>query len=172
MNRHSRMPLTFACIALLALAGCAKPRTGPFDVPVAVPSSVPVSPAPFDDGVQRAAAEISSQKIYFAFDRAELGPEAYPILDRIASLLKGRPEIRISIQGHCDERGSRNYNFDLGDRRARAAYSYLVQCGVSPAQLDMVTYGEITPAVPARTEPDHARNRRGEFVVLTTCAGR
>ncbi|MDL2210185.1 OmpA family protein [Desulfovibrio sp. OttesenSCG-928-O18] len=187
MMKYSRIALPLLCIALLVAAGCAKPRTGPFDVPAAVPSGMQgaASSAPATAGsgsaypsaaysattgaAKGAAAEIESLKIYFAFDRATLTAEAQQTLNRLGALLKQNPSIRISIQGHCDVRGGRHYNFDLGDRRARAAYGYLVQNGVNPDQLTMVTYGKGTPAVSGSSESTHARNRRDEFIVLTTC---
>ncbi len=119
--------LTGCLMLALGLAGCAKPRTGPFDVPAAMPSS---RYAFVSADVDQAAARINAAKVYFAFDRADIRPDARAALDQVAFLLKQHPSIRISIQGHCDERGSRGYNFDLGDRRARAAYGYLVSAGV------------------------------------------
>lgn len=172
MINHNRAALPLFCIALLAVAGCARPRTGPFDVPVAAPFGAPgaaYSSAGGADGVKGAAAEIESLRIYFSFDRSYLTAEARQTLDQIGALLKRNPSIRVSIQGHCDERGPRNYNFDLGDRRARAAYGYLTQNGVNPDQLTMVTFGKGTPAVFGSSEAAHARNRRNEFIVLTTC---
>ncbi len=168
MNRLNRVFALLGCLLVAAgLSGCAKPRTGPFDVPSAMPSSVP--PAASPDAVNRAAVEIAAAKVYFAFNRADLRPEARAALDTVAALLKRNPSIRVSIQGHCDERGGREYNFDLGARRARAAYRYLLDANVPPRQMEMVTYGKLSPIVPGGTEGAYAMNRRAEFVILTTC---
>lgn len=171
-----RTLLLLALAALMMIfAGCAKERTGPFDVPGAVPGGG----AGFgqgarqmnatDDTVARAAAEIAASKIFFDFNKSAIRPDAQATLDRVASLLKQYPAIGINIEGHCDERGGREYNYALGERRARAAYSALVARGINPGQVYMVTYGKETPAVYGHTESAYARNRRAEFIVVTTC---
>ncbi|SBW01347.1 Peptidoglycan-associated lipoprotein (modular protein) [uncultured delta proteobacterium] len=192
MNRYSTVIVTGCLALMLGLAGCsAKPRTGPFDVPSGGSggigsnsgysgSSVPArqgasgSPAPTwqqnqSDAVNRAAAEIAAAKVFFDFNRAEIRPDARAALDHVAGLLKQNPSIQIGLQGHCDERGSNEYNYGLGERRARAAYGYLLRAGVPAYQLKMVNYGKKTPAVAGRTESAYAQNRRVAFCVLTTC---
>ena len=183
MNRHSTIFLAGTLVFLFALMGCAKPRTGPFDVPSNDPRSLADSgstssfgqaggshAAPgTSDAVLRAAAEIAAAKAYFDFDRAIIKPEAQAAITRVAELLKQNPPIRISLNGHCDERGGYEYNYGLGERRARAVYAALLRAGAPSSQIDMVTYGKKVPAVPGKTESAHSRNRRVEFVVLTTC---
>lgn len=156
---------------VVILSGCAKERTGPFDVPSAIPSSSGQlsGQAPVSDEVARAAGEISAAKVYFAFDRAEIRPQDQDTLNRVAEALKRHPSIRISIHGHTDERGGSEYNYNLGERRARAAYRYLMSAGAPARQVDMVTYGKHTPAMAGHSESAWSRNRRAEFVVLTTC---
>ncbi len=172
MNRYSALFMTGSLALALGFSGCsAKPRTGPFDVPsaglgIAVSSR---QESGLSDALTRAAAEIAAAAIYFDFDRAALRPDAYATLDHVADLLRRHPSIRIALQGHCDERGGEEYNYGLGERRARAAYGYLRSAGVPAAQLVMVNYGEKTPAVTGHTESAHARNRRVAFCVLTTC---
>lgn len=160
------------CLALsFGLAGCAKPRTEPFDVPSGVSRvSLPASrESGRSDAVNRAAGEIAAATIYFAFDRAEIRADAAATLERVAALLKENPSIRIALQGHCDERGGEEYNYGLGERRARAAYGALLRAGVPASQLAMVNYGEKAPAIAGRTEAAYSRNRRVAFHVLTTC---
>jgi peptidoglycan-associated lipoprotein len=173
MSRQSALIVT-GCLALMfGLAGCAKPRTGPFDVPLAEPgtgSSLSARQGASSDAVNRAAAEITATNVYFDFDRAEIKPEARAALDHVAGLLKRIPSIQIALQGHCDERGEGEYNYRLGERRARAAYGYLLRSGVPPRQLTMVNYGKNTPALTERTEEAYAKNRRVAFRVLTTCS--
>ena len=165
-----RTLLLLALAALMTIfAGCAKERTGPFDVPGAVPHAQAAASTATDEAVARAAAEIAASKIYFDFNKSVIRPDAQATLDRVASLLKQYPVIGINIEGHCDERGGREYNYALGERRARAAYSALVARGIDPGQVYMVTYGKETPAVSGHTENAYARNRRAEFIVVTTC---
>lgn len=157
--------------AFMALSGCAGPRTGPFDVPAAT-SGADGGERGFAyqaDDVRRAAAEIGVARIYFAFNKAELTSEAKATLSRIAEILRRYPSIRIRIGGYCDARGSAEYNYALGARRARAAYAFLTANGAAPGQLDMVTFGKTSPAVRGATEAAMAQNRRDEFIVLTTC---
>ena len=189
MKTLKKTTIFLGCMAACAviLSGCAGERKGPFDVPGAVPSSsgsggyagaggypggatgTYTGQAPVSGDVARAAAEISAAKVYFAFDRADIRPEATATLDRVAVVLKQYPSIRISIQGHTDERGGSEYNYKLGERRARAAYRYLMNAGVPARQVDMVTFGKHTPAVAGHAESAWSRNRRAEFIVLTTC---
>ena len=165
-NLLCRLIALMGCFLLLGLAGCAKPRTGPFDVPSAIPSS---GTATGTKDMSQVVAQINAAKVLFAFDRADIRSDAREALGQVAALLRQYSSIRISIRGHCDERGSREYNFDLGERRARAAYGYLLSVGVPPCQMEMVTYGKKTPAVYGRSESVWAMNRRVEFSVLTTC---
>ena len=168
MNMRTRAIVSAMCLAVLVLAGCAKPRTGPFDVPAAAPGRGGVSVAQ-DSDVRRAAGEIAAARIYFAFNKYDLRPDARQTLSRVAELLRQYPAVRIAVHGHCDERGPNEYNYVLGERRARAAYGYLVRNGVSPSQLEMVTHGKKSPAVSGKGEAAWALNRRDEFIVLTLC---
>lgn len=173
MNRCIRLAALLGCFFCLGiLAGCPKPRTGPFDVPAATGSGAMVPGKAFrgsSDELNRAAAAIAAATVYFAFDRADIQPDARLEIERVAVLLKQYPSIRISLHGHCDERGPNEYNYGLGERRARAVYAQLLGVGAPSSQVEMVTYGKKTPAVTGRTESAYARNRRVEFVVLTTC---
>lgn len=193
MHRHSALIVTGCLALMLSFAGCsAKPRTGPFDVPAggsgavgsssaysgsSVParqggssgSSVPTWQKDSSDAVNRAAAEIAAAKVHFDFNRADIRPDARAALDNVAGLLKRNPSIQVALQGHCDERGGNEYNYGLGERRARAAYGYLLKAGVPAYQLKMVNHGKKTPAVAGRTESAYAQNRRVAFCVLTTC---
>ena len=90
-------------------------------------------------------------------------------IDRVATLLRQNPSVRISLHGHCDERGGNEYNYGLGERRARAVYGSLLSAGAPSYQVEMVNHGKKNPAVPGRTEAAYSRNRRVEFIVLTTC---
>ncbi|GAB3382436.1 peptidoglycan-associated lipoprotein [Azotobacter armeniacus] len=99
---------------------------------------------------------------YFEYDSSDLKPEAMRALDVHAGDLKGNGA-RVVLEGHTDERGTREYNMALGERRAKAVQRYLVLQGVSPAQLELVSYGEERPAAGGADEPSWEQNRRVEL---------
>jgi len=103
--------------------------------------------------------------VYFDFDSAELSPEATATLDQNAQWLLAHPAIQILIEGHCDERGSVEYNFSLGERRANMVRTYLTQKGVAPDTLHTISYGKDRPVDPARSEDAFRKNRRAQFFV-------
>ncbi|NLY40928.1 MAG: peptidoglycan-associated lipoprotein Pal [Desulfovibrionales bacterium] len=114
--------------------------------------------------LQRQAIEkIGADKIYFAFDSNELSQESRAILQEKADLLKANPALSLLIEGHCDERGTEEYNLALGERRARAAYEFLVLLGVESSRLQIISYGEEYPAVQGSNEAAWSKNRRDEF---------
>ncbi len=109
---------------------------------------------------------ITSVVVYFAYDRSTIGTSEQPKLETIAEHMRRNPEYHLVIEGHCDERGSAEYNRGLGERRALAVKSYLVNLGITGDRLNTVSYGIERPAVAnARTEAEHAQNRRAEFLV-------
>jgi|SaaInl8_200m_RNA_FD_contig_21_3225862_length_563_multi_6_in_0_out_0_1 peptidoglycan-associated lipoprotein len=116
--------------------------------------------------LEQAKGVISRNKIYFDFDKFDLKPAARGALKAKAVLLKKYSNVRILIEGHCDDRGTAEYNLALGERRARAAYEFLVLLGVRASQLEMVSYGEEYPADPANNETAWAKNRRDEFKII------
>jgi len=102
--------------------------------------------------------------VYFDFDSSGIRPEFIPMLRAHADYLINHPSARLLIEGHCDERGSREYNIALGERRANAVKRFLEAEGVSPLQLETISYGEERPAVPGHNEAAWAKNRRAELV--------
>ena len=106
------------------------------------------------------------ETIYFDFDRADLTPQARAIMAENARKLEEHPELRIRIEGHCDERGTVEYNLALGERRALAALNYLVKYGIDPGRISIISYGKERPVDPRHNEEAWARNRRAEFVIL------
>jgi peptidoglycan-associated lipoprotein len=105
------------------------------------------------------------EDIRFDYDQATLSDEARATLARHAVWMKARTGLRIAIEGHCDDRGTTEYNLALGDQRARAAYDYLVSLGVPRAGLTTVSYGKERPVDPNGNEAAWARNRRAHFAV-------
>ena len=107
---------------------------------------------------------LTLQTIYFNYNESVLTDASQEILRTNAEWLRRNPTANIVIQGHCDERGSTEYNVALGERRAAAVRKYLVQLGIDPGRMALLSYGEELPADTAGTDEGHARNRRAEFV--------
>ena len=118
--------------------------------------------ASVDSDVQSPDAMLAKvgSTVYFGYDESSLSAEAQATLDRQAAFLKANPTIRIVIEGHCDERGTREYNLALGDRRASAARDYLVAKGVNSSRLATISYGKERPAVGGSNDTSYALNRR------------
>ena len=115
---------------------------------------------------QRADQTVSQlQTVHFDYDSSDLSPEAMRALDQNAQWLLGHPGLNILIEGHCDERGSVEYNLNLGDRRAKTVRAYLTQKGVPGDSLHTMSYGKERPLDPARTEAAFQKNRRAQFFV-------
>ena len=106
-----------------------------------------------------------NEHIHFEFDKSRLLPEAKEILRKNAKWLSAHPDVSVIIQGHCDERGTNEYNMALGDRRSHSTKTYLVDLGVAPERLTTITYGEERPLDPGHNEAAWAKNRRAQFVI-------
>jgi peptidoglycan-associated lipoprotein len=105
------------------------------------------------------------EEIYFEFDSAALSQDSQIILSSKGSYMKANPDISVTIEGHCDERGTDAYNMALGQRRAEAAMSFLVDMGIDANRLATVSYGEERPEDPGHNEAAWAMNRRDQFVI-------
>ena len=129
------------------------------------PSGTEIAPAA--EGTQDAEA-LAAQTIYFDFDRSAIRASEQPKIDAVATYVKNNPNVKqIIVEGHCDERGTEEYNRSLGERRANAAREYLLQKhGLSSDKVTTVSFGEDRPASLERTEEGYAKNRRGQFVVV------
>lgn len=118
-------------------------------------------------GIEGEFIESSMLKdVYFAFDKSDLSPEARNILEENAAALKKFGTAKIQIEGHCDERGSTDYNLALGERRAASVKSYLTSLGIPEDRLSTISYGEEMPADPEHTEEAWAKNRRAHTIIL------
>jgi peptidoglycan-associated lipoprotein len=104
--------------------------------------------------------------IHFDFDRYDIRPEDAEILKENAALLIKYPDKRIQIEGHCDERGTAEYNLALGERRAQSARDFLISLGIAPNRITTISYGEEKPLDPSHNEEAWAKNRRCHFVIL------
>ena len=101
---------------------------------------------------------------YFDFNKADIRADARDALTKTANFLRSYPQFKVTIEGHCDERGSTEYNLGLGDRRASAAKQYLVSLGISADRISTVSFGKEKPACSESTEDCWQKNRRGHFV--------
>ncbi len=110
-------------------------------------------------------ADNAQDRVYFGFDRANLDAEAVNVLKAQADWLKANPEKTVTVQGHTDDRGTREYNLALGERRAVAVKNYLLSRGISPDRIEVISYGKERPAVVGANEAAWAQNRRAVSVV-------
>ena len=118
-------------------------------------------------GTDSAADKLASigNTVYFSYDSAALDGNSQATLYRQAAFLNGNPSLTVTIEGHCDERGTREYNLALGERRAAAARDYLLAQGVDPARIKVISYGKERPAMAGSNEASWAKNRRAATVL-------
>ncbi len=120
--------------------------------------------------VAAAAAEVRNMlaaMVHFDFDKANIRGDDAATLDQKVAILNANPDLRIRISGHCDERGSDEYNLALGNRRATASKQYLVSHGVDASRVETASFGEERPMAMGQDEDSWAQNRRGEFEILS-----
>jgi peptidoglycan-associated lipoprotein len=146
-----------------------QPRTPAPPTPVVEPPPVPMEPLPVDDINTKDLDTINRSQVlkpaFFALDSDQLDAAAQQVLTDDAQTLKKYDKWSITIEGHCDERGTAEYNLALGERRALAAKNYLVTLGISAARLKTVSYGKEFPFDPAHDDAAFTKNRRAHFVV-------
>ena len=159
-------------LALVATAGCTKKR--PVDIPPGPgvdQGGTGVDNGSGEEGTnalnEQFKREVQSNTIHFAYDQYDIDPEARTILDSQARWLAAHPNARVAIEGHCDERGTREYNLALGDRRANAAKNYLAARGISPSQINTISYGKERPVALGSDEASWAQNRRAVTIVIS-----
>jgi len=190
---QNRTLIAVAAVCLLA-AACAKKNAAvpPPPAPVPVPTVATAKPAPppaqtakpappapvaqttrMPNAATRARIDELLAKIedaYFDYDKASLRPDALKALQadsaELRDILKDYPAYKLTIEGHCDERGSAEYNMALGDKRAESAKDYLVQVGIPAAQLNVVSYGKQRPVCEEHDEACWQRNRRAHIVAV------
>jgi peptidoglycan-associated lipoprotein len=179
--------MVFAIASLFLMTSCAKQQITDQEVTPAPPPPkaqvVPPPPKVDTEAMRRAEEErqarlaemqmanrlrdevraFEAEAIYFDFDKSELKSSARAILAKKAEWLRKNPQFSLTIEGHCDERGTIEYNLALGERRANAAWKFLNALGVSGSRMTTISYGEESPADPAHNAAAWARNRRDEF---------
>ena len=163
--------LALPLIAVLVLTGCSKneevaesapppPPAAPVETPSTPPAETPTAPTDESGSVQNQLKDV-----YYDYDSANLSSEAQATLDADGKVLMDNASVSVQIEGHCDERGTVEYNLALGDRRAQSARDYLVRYGVPASRLSTVSYGEERPFATGSDESAWAQNRRAHFVV-------
>jgi peptidoglycan-associated lipoprotein len=152
--------------ALLLLAACSSSPPPPAGPPATGGSGGPggAGAGAVAPGSQQDLAQSAGDRVFFAFDRSDITPESQQTLQRQAEWLQRYPNVTVTIEGHCDERGTREYNLALGERRANAAKQVLIAAGVSPSRISTISYGKDRPVVPGSNEEAWAQNR----VAITT----
>ena len=163
MRRGSmaRFAIAAVLIGLLGLVGCAsKPQPAPAPDTGSEWTEAPQPAEPAREPVR--ATKVELETIYFDFDRFDIRADARPVLRANAAAVADAAG-RVTIEGHCDERGSAEYNLALGERRANAVKRYLVDLGVSSSKLSTVSFGEERPAVQGHDESAWRYNRRADF---------
>ena len=158
------LALLFVIPGLLFSVSCQK------KVVDATPEPVAQEPEPEPEPVEKvvvykAPDVVMQEDIYFEFDKSTLTPAAQDNLLRKAEWLRENPDATVTIEGHCDERGTNEYNLALGDRRAESAKSFLIDLGIDPSRLTTISYGEERPVDPRSMEEAWDKNRRDHFVV-------
>jgi len=176
-----------AVLIFLGLAGCPPPATTKPEATPAPPAPAARAPAAEERVARTAkpppkapptrtveairagkpAAEGPLKEIYFDFDKSDIRADARPVLQANADWLRRNAGVRVEIEGHCDERGTNEYNLALGARRAQAAKDYLVTLGVAAGRISTISYGEEALVCREKTEECWQRNRRARFVVVS-----
>jgi len=193
MNRHVRTVATLLPIISLTLllAGCPKrpamsvatapppvpppaaapptppapapaPAPAPVAPPTVAPAPAPTPPPPAPPKEYRVNAAL--KQIFFAFDKADIRPNDAQTLAASAAYLKANPNLLVLIEGHCDERGTAEYNLALGERRAKAAMNNLVSSGIEASRITTISYGKERPGCTEKNEACWSKNRNDTFL--------
>jgi peptidoglycan-associated lipoprotein len=157
-----------AAAALLLVAACSStPDPGAMGPggPTGPGGPGGISSSRFGPGSQQDLASTAGDRVFFAYDRAEISSEAQQILHRQSDWLRRYGNVSVTIEGHCDERGTREYNLALGERRAQAVKNVLVALGVPASRVATISYGKERPEIPHSDDQSYAQNRRGVTTV-------
>ena len=156
-----------ACVLIVALAalGCSSGPNVETELPPVIEVDTPPPPPPPTEVVMPPPpVEIVLATVYFEFDQHKLDSDARGLLSANARVMKDNDDVLILVEGHCDERGSEEYNLALGEKRANAVKDYLVDLGVSDSRIQTLSYGEERPAMTGSSESSWSLNRRAAFV--------
>lgn len=119
----------------------------------------------FDSGALPKVEGTGFSPVYFGYDNYQIPSSEYSKIDAVANFLRGNDSVVLVVEGHCDERGTNEYNMSLGEYRAQSVRSYLVNAGIAPERIQTASYGEERPAATGTGESSWQLNRRGEFAL-------
>ena len=167
MARLTTIMLTTAALAAMT-TGCAKKHPAELPPPAGQdrPMTQPTGPGYTLGSRADFEHSVTSNTVHFALDRYDIDPQARAILDSQATWLAKWPNVPVSLEGHCDERGTREYNLALGDRRANAVKNYLAARGIDSRRISTISYGKERPLALGSDEASWAQNRRAVTIVL------
>jgi peptidoglycan-associated lipoprotein len=164
--------LSLPLLTVLVLSGCSKnkevaeaapPPAPVVETPAPAPASAPPGPDTAVEGDKTVQDQLAD--IFFDYDSSEITSSAQSTLDANGKVLNDNAGVSLTIEGHCDERGTVEYNLALGDRRGQSAKDYLVRFGVPASRLSVISYGEERPFATGSDEAAFAQNRRAHFAV-------
>jgi peptidoglycan-associated lipoprotein len=161
MKQYSALVIVAAFSTALALAGCSTPKPAAEAPPPAATREAPVATSSIVPGSAEDLRVNVGDTVHFGFDQYNIEDNDKSTLQRQATWLQKYPAVRVTIEGDCDERGTREYNLALGARRANAVKEYLVSLGVSASRVETISYGKEHPMCTQSTEDCWAQNRRG-----------
>jgi peptidoglycan-associated lipoprotein len=138
---------------------------GSADANVHITVSAPPPPPAAHEPTLQELFDKEVKDAYFEYDKADIRPDARDALSQTAQFLRSYPQIKVVIEGHCDERGSTEYNLALGDRRAAAAKQFLASLGITADRMETVSYGKERPFCSASTEECYQQNRRAHIIM-------
>lgn len=152
-----------AALGMAVFVGsCTDDQEAPTDPVEPQPIEEPIEPPPPEDVPM---GSFTPETVYFAFDDYTLNMDSQERLNALADYMKSSQNVTVQVEGHCDERGSVEYNLALGERRAQSVVNYLVTLGIDASRLRAISYGEERPSSDGSSEDSWAQNRRAEFVV-------
>ena len=158
-------------LSIASLDGCAKKKATTPPAPPKVeapkpkpapPAVVPKAPEKQEEGVPR---DLMFKTVYFDIDKSNIRPDQRSALENNAQLLAKYGTVKVRLEGHCDERGTDEYNMALGQRRTDSVLSFLTSYGISDSRSETISYGEMRPADPGHNEAAWAKNRRCEIII-------
>ena len=188
MTRLARIAIVTVAVAALGVVGCGKkepPKTAPPPPPPAAqpappppppppaaPPQTPAPPAPLSEDqvfAQKTLAQLNAEKpltdVFFDYDKSDVKDEGRAALQKNAEWLRRWPSVKVTVEGHCDSRGTPEYNLALGERRANTVRSYLASLGVPADRIVVVSKGKEQPFCNEENEGCWSQNRRGHFIV-------
>jgi peptidoglycan-associated lipoprotein len=159
-----RLLIATTVLTLVIGAGCSGKKTKPEDE-----GSVPNAASADENhgGDSDSGSAMGLQTVHYPYDSSTLDSEGKSVLKANAQILKDHPNLKIQIEGHCDQRGGIQYNIALGERRANSAKAFLTDAGVSSERVTVISFGKEKPIDPAETEAAYAKNRRANFVITS-----